>query len=38
VSQFVTDWSMTDREAYIAFINVNFWKVYKELKNLYFNF
>jgi hypothetical protein len=37
ISVFVKDWSMTDREVYIAFMNANFWKVYQELENLYFN-
>jgi hypothetical protein len=37
ISVFVRDWSMTDREEYTYFITFNFWKVYQELENLYFN-
>lgn len=34
IETFVTNYSETDRETYISFINDKYWKVYKELKQL----
>ena len=35
ISNFVYDWSMTDREAYIDFLKSNYDKVYWELREIY---
>lgn len=34
VKEFVYSWSMTDRDAYISFFNVNFLKIYNEILKL----
>ncbi len=32
ITEFVTAWSMTDRETYISFLNSKYWIIYKEIK------
>jgi hypothetical protein len=37
IPDFVYGWSETDRNSYIEYMNTNFWQIYQELENLYFN-